>query len=224
MAAGVRERPVLAVFADKKPHRISARHHGVGRVSLSWEKQMKAVTAVILAAIVLGLVSSLPADAQGGEAVTITMTGAYEISISLDITQWPLGQVAPDTEYMTNPQIEWCTLTVTGNSAVNTFIVGEDAKWVDNPGAYTWTLSEDGHNGEHVYGLWFRISGDSTRGPYGDGYVPITKTQSEFWPYGTGSSLAPGASKQFGLRLLTPSYFIGGREMQTPVTIIAVAP
>jgi len=224
MAARVPERPAPSVFADKKPHEVSAGHCCWGRASLSSEKQMKAVITVVPAAIVLALVLSLPAVAQESDTVSITMTGAYEIAISLDITQWPLGEVAPDMEYMTKPQIEWCTLMVTGNSAVNTFIVGEDAKWVDNPGAYEWTLSDDGHNGEHVYGLWFRIYQDNTRGPYGDGYVPITSTQSEFWPYDGGSSLAPGASKKFGLRLLTPSYFIGGREMQTQVTIIAVAP
>ena len=91
-------------------------------------------------------------------------------------------------------------------------------KWIDNPGAYKWTLSNDGTNGENLYGLQFRISGDTTRG-----YVPITKTEGEFWPYGGGSSLAPGDTKQFGLKLLTPTYFVGGREMQAQITISAVA-
>lgn len=185
---------------------------------------MKALIAFILAAVVLAVVFSLPVLAEDSGTVTITMTGGSEISISLDRTQWPLGTVGADLEYMTTPAIEWCTLTVNGNSAVSTFIVAEDAKWVDNPSAYKWTLSDDGLNGEHVYGLWFRIAGDNTRGPEGDGYVPITKTQSEFWPYGDGASLVPDASKQFGLRLITPSYFIGGREMEARVTIIAVAP
>ena len=183
---------------------------------------MKAVVTSILVAIVLALIFSLPALAEESETITITMTGGEGVSISLDRTQWPLGQVATDTEYMTKPAIEWCTLAVTGNCEVNTRIVGEDAEWVDNPGAYKWTLSNDGTNGENVYGLWFRISGDNTRGPHGDGYVPVTKTESEFWPY-DGSSLNPGDCKEFGLRLLTPSYFIGGRQMQTQVTISAVA-
>jgi hypothetical protein len=152
------------------------------------------------------------------------MTGLDEISITLDKTQWPLGNVASNTEYKTKPPIEWCTLTVKGNRNVNTFIVGKDAEWIDQPGDYKWTLSNDGSNGEHIYGLWFRISGDTTRGPLGNGYVPITKTPSEFWPYpGRGSSLAPGDTRQFGLRLLTPTYFVGGRQMQTQVTISAVA-
>ncbi|HEU65323.1 MAG TPA: hypothetical protein ENN57_01495 [Chloroflexi bacterium] len=162
----------------------------------------------------------MPALAQGSSTVTVTisMVGAHEISISLDKTEWPLGKVAPNTEYTTIPAIEWCTLTVTGNCDVNTFIVGEDAKWVDNPDAYKWTLSNDGTNGDHTYGLWFRVSGDTTRG-----YVPITKTESELWPYADGSSLAAGSTRKFGLKLLTPTYFIGDREMQTKITISAVA-
>jgi len=179
---------------------------------------MKAVITSIVVAIILVVIFSLPALAQDSDAITITMTGVNDISISLDKTQWPLGEVAADTEYMTSPQIEWCTLTVEGNCNVNTFILGEDAEWIDNPSAYKWTLSNDGTNGENVYGLQFRISGDTTRG-----YVPVTKTEGEFWPYGGGSSLAPGDTKQFGLKLLTPTYFVGGRQMQTQITISAVA-
>ena len=179
---------------------------------------MKAVITSIVVAIILALIFSLPALGDDSDTITITMTGVDEISIGLDKTQWPLGKVAADTEYTTSPPIEWCTLTITGNCNVNTLIVGEDAEWVDNPGAYEWTLSDDGTNGKNVYGLRFRISGDTARG-----YVPITKTQGKFWPYGGGSSLAPGDTKQFGLKLLTPTYFVGGRQMQTQITISAVA-
>jgi hypothetical protein len=186
---------------------------------------MKAVITSIVVAIILALVFSLPALAQESGTITITMTGVNEISISLDKTQWPLGEVAADTECETSPPIQWCTLTVEGNCNVDTLIMGEDATWVSHPDAYKWTLSSDGSNGDHIYGLWFRISGDTTRGPHSDGYVSITKTQSEFWPYpsGSGSSLAPGDTKQFGLKLLTPTYFYGGRQMQTQITISAVA-
>jgi hypothetical protein len=176
-----------------------------------------AITSTAIA-IILALAVSLPALAQQNSTITITMTGLNEISISLDKTQWPLGTVASNTEYETIPQIEWCTLTVQGTCNVNTFIVGDDAKWISDPNTYKWTLSNDGTNGEHIYGLRFRISGDTARG-----YVPITKTQSEFWPYSGGSSLTPGDHKQFGLRLLTPTYFYSGRQMQTQITISAVA-
>ena len=139
---------------------------------------MKAVITSIVVAIILALIFSLPALAQESGTITITMTGATEISISLDKTEWPLGKVAADTERTTSPAIEWCTLTAGGNCNMKTFIVGEDAKWVDTPGAYKWTLSNDGTNGKNVYGLWFRISQDTARG-----YVPVTKTEGEFWPY-----------------------------------------
>jgi len=179
---------------------------------------MKIAVTSIAIAIILALAGSWPALAQQNSTITITMTGLNEISISLDKTQWPLGTVASNTEYETIPQIEWCTLTVQGTCNVNTFIVGDDAKWISDPNTYKWTLSNDGTNGEHIYGLRFRISGDTARG-----YVPITKTQSEFWPYSGGSSLAPGNTKQFGLRLLTPTYFYSGRQMATQITISAVA-
>jgi len=181
---------------------------------------MKVLIASVAIAIILALAVSLPVLASQNSTITITMTGLDEISISLDKTQWPLGTVASNTEYQTSPQIEWCTLTVQGTCNVNTFIVGDDAKWVSDPAAYKWTLSNDGTNGKHIYGLWLRISGDTARG-----YVPITKTQGEFWPYsgGSASSLAPGDTKQFGLRLLTPTYFFSGREMQAQITISAVA-
>lgn len=181
---------------------------------------MRAIVTSIAIAIILASAVSLPALAQQDATITITMTGLDEISISLDKTQWPLGTVASNTQYETSPSIQWCTLTVGGTCNVNTFVVGDDAKWVSNPSTYQWTLSNDGTNGDHIYGLWFRISGDTARE-----YVPITKTQGEFWPYsgGSSSSLAPGDTRQFGLRLLTPSYFYSGREMQTQITISAVA-
>jgi hypothetical protein len=181
---------------------------------------MKVVITSVVITILLALTVSLPALAQQNSTITITMTGLDEISISLDKTQWPLGTVASNTEYDTSPPIEWCTLTVHGTCNVNTFIAGDDAEWISDPGAYKWTLSDDGTNGEHIYGLWFRISGDTARG-----YIPITKTEGEFWPYsgGSASSLAPNDTKQFGLRLLTPTYFFSGRQMETQITISAVA-
>lgn len=179
---------------------------------------MKTAAASILLAILLALVISLPALAQQNSTITITMTGLDVISISLNKTDWPLGTVAPNTVYETSPPIEWCTLTVEGTRNVNTFIEGEDAEWVSNPTDYKWTLSNDGTNGEHTYGLWFRVSGDTARG-----YVPIAKTQGEFWPPSGGSSMAPGDYEQFGLRLLSPTYFYSSRQMQTQIIISAVA-
>ena len=181
---------------------------------------MKTVITSILLAAVLALIFSLPALGEESESITITMTGVSEISISLDKAQWLLGEVATDMEHTTSPAIEWCTLEVIGNSAVKTFIIGEDARWYeDGVGKnYYWTLSDDGTNGENEYGLLFRISGDTARG-----YVPITKTEDEFWPYSDHPPLEPGQYKQLGLKLLTPTYFVGNREMRTRITISAVA-
>ncbi len=179
---------------------------------------MRALAASIGAAIILASVfSPLVLGAQNA-TITITMTGLHEISVTLNHTEWALGTVGFNTLCETEPPIEWCTMTIQGTCNVNTFIVGADAEWVDGP-SYKWTLSNDGTNGDHKYVLWFRISGDTSRG-----YVPITKTQGEFWPYsGGGSSLAPGDYKQFGLRLLTPTYFYSGRQMRTQIIISAVA-
>jgi len=172
------------------------------------------ITCVLLA-IILALIPCLPALARDTGTITITMTGVDEISIAITLepTEWYIGDIAADMERKTSPPIEWCILTNTGNVDIDTFIEGEDAKWVDNPGAYKWMLSSDGTNGEDTYGLWFRISGDTARG-----YVPVTKAESEFWPY-----IEPVQHKQFGLKLLTPTSFDADKQMQTHIIISAVA-
>ena len=48
---------------------------------------MKTVIMSIVVAVILALISSLPALAAESEVITITMTGVNEISISLDKTQ-----------------------------------------------------------------------------------------------------------------------------------------
>jgi hypothetical protein len=182
--------------------------------------------ASLLLASILALMPCLPALAADTGTVTITMTGVDEISITLEPTAWPLGDVSPDTEYLTSPPIDWCTLTNTGNVSVNTFIVGEDARWYEHGTGknYYWTLSdsnesdpEDATRG-HKYMLWFRVHGDTDRG-----YVLITKEAAAFWPPEGGSSISAADSKQFGLKVLSPTFFYGGREMKTTITISAVA-
>jgi len=63
---------------------------------------MKAAVTSIVVAIILALIFSLPALAQESDTITITMMGVNDISISLDKTQWPLGNVASNTEYATS--------------------------------------------------------------------------------------------------------------------------
>lgn len=176
------------------------------------------ITSILLAAI-LALIPCLPVWAASNEtAITITMNTTALIEIELSITNWSIGAVEPNKLYVTAPQIEWTTLKNKGNVAVNTFIVGEDAVSIGDTG-YKWALSSSGANGEDTYALWFRVYGDTDRL-----YVPIAKTKKELWPWsGNGSSLAPGATKQFGLRLLTPTSFRGDKQMQTHVIVSAVA-
>ncbi len=149
--------------------------------------------------------------------ITITMTTGTVLEIELDPTTWEIGQVEPNTEYPTNPEKTWCTMTNWSNCMVNTYIKGEDAERVGYP-SQKWTLSNDGTNGENEYVLWYWIAWTSSD------YVPITKAAS-----GMGAEFCPNLGmgeenqKQFGLKLLTPTSFYGGREMKTTITISAVA-
>ncbi len=182
----------------------------------------------ILLAIILALIPFLPALAQesDGETITITMTTKTVIEIELKPTNWEIGQVNPDTEYKTDQEKNWCTMTNRGNCMVNTYIKGDDAVWTESPSAYKWTLSNSWSNGMQVYVLWYEKADQV-------GYVLISKDESgigsEFFPnLGEGE----GNRKQFGLKLLTPpsdyekdgvKYFLGGGEMETHIIISGVA-
>jgi len=186
------------------------------------EKEMKFGIIVILLAIILASIPCLPAMAQTSGNITITMTGAKEFSINLTPANWSFGTVSPNIEYKTDLTQFNLTVDPTSNCNVNTFITGEDAVWPDEPSTYNWTLSSDEQNDIRVYVLWFRLVGEES-------YVLITKGQTSLY----SSTLGPGDSKQFGLRLLTPQrdfskggtdYFsVGDATVQTHVTISAVA-
>ena len=207
-------------------------HNGANEI-IELSKEMKAGIISILLATILAPVVCLPVVAQddGSGTITITMTGASEFSLTLEPTEWkPLGEeaVSPNTLYET--ATTWCTLTVEGNCNVNAYIAGEDAVWVEDPGAYSWALSSNGENDIGVYVLWFKVKDDER------GYVLIPELSQDspgvdFY----ASSLSPGpdGAKQFGLKLLTPEadfakdgvrYFsVGDATMETHVTISAVA-
>lgn len=185
---------------------------------------MKAVITSIAVAIILALILSLPALAEGSTGeVTITMDTKSVIAITLSQTNWPIGEVSSNTEKMTSPAATWCTITNSGNANINIYIQGEDAKWVDNSGAYKWILSNDETNGKHEYVLWYHIAMDTA-----DSYTLITTTETEMKRIKNGSTStlnlrAHDAYAQFGLKLLTPTFFYGGRQMETHITISAVA-
>lgn len=175
----------------------------------------------ILLAGILALIPCLPATAQDSGNITITMTGAKDFSINLTPANWSFGTVSPNTEYKTDLTQFTLTVNPTSTCAVNTYITGEDAVWADDPSEYRWTLSSSEQNDIKVYVLWFRLDG-------GESYIPITEGETSFY----SSTLGPGDSKQFGLKLLTPQpdftkgatgYFsVGSAIVQTHVTISVV--
>ena len=183
---------------------------------------MKLGIITILSAIILALISCLPALAQDSGNITVTMNGTTESSIILTPANWSFGTISPNTEYNTGLTQFNLTVDPTSNCNVNTFITADDAVCVYDS-TYVWTLSSDGNNGERIYVLWFRVE------EYPNTYIQITKEQTQF----RSLSMAPGDSQQFGLRLLTPQrdftkggtdYFsVGAATMQTHVTISAVA-
>jgi len=174
------------------------------------------IASVILVAI-LALTPLLPASAEESSTgtITITMTTQATIEIELSPTSWDIGPVEPDKLYKTSPEKTWCTMSNKGNCIVNTYIKGEDTEWVDNP-SQKWTLSNNGSNGEDEYALWYWI------GWVSGNYTCITKDATgrgaEFY-----SNLVIDQQRQFGLKLLTPTSFQGGREMKSTITISAVA-
>jgi len=179
----------------------------------------------ILLAIILAAIAYLPVmaeDDSSGET-TITMNTESVMAISLDKTEWkPDGEdaVSLNTTYKTDLPASWCTITNKGNTNVTISINGDDAKWVSDP-SKKWTLSSTGDNGKNVYALWYHIKGDTA-----DSYTLITKTGTAMkWARDAERlNLAKHAdTQQFGLKLLTPTQFIGGRTMEANITLSAVA-
>lgn len=176
------------------------------------------IASVILVAI-LALTPLLPALAEESSTgtITISMTTQAVIEIELSPTNWDIGPVEPDKVYKTNPEKTWCTMSNRGNCKVHTYIKGEDTEWVANP-SQKWTLSGDGSNGEDKYALWYWI------GYVSDDYVPITGySTGKGAGFYSGLEIGEENKKQFGLKLLAPTSFQGGREMKTTITISAVA-
>ena len=179
---------------------------------------MKKRIGGIMLSIILLLALTAPVMAQGSSGtITITMTTQSVLEIELSPTNWEIGIVEPNTEYKTNPEKTWCTITNRGNCVVDTYIKGVDAISVDNP-TQKWALSPDESNEEDEYMLWYWIGWTSTE------YIPLYKTESELG-YEFCIDLASNEENQkhFGLKLLTPTSFLGGQDMENTITISAVA-
>jgi len=188
-------------------------------------RRERTAAITILAAVILAAICYLPVMAADNSTggTTITMNTTSVMAISLSQTGWkPAGEdvVSLNTTYKTDLPASWCTITNEGNANVTIYIQGEDAKWVTDP-EYKWTLSGTGDNGKNVYALWYHIKGDTE-----DSYSLITTTGTPMEWTRDGKPLnlrKHGDTEQFGLKLLTPTYFIGGRTMQTTIIISAVA-
>jgi len=194
-------------------------------------REMKTGIPSILLAIILALIVCLPAlasDNSTGE-VTITMDTESVLAISLSQVEWKpegeVGFVSSNTTYKTDKPATWCTITNEGNADVNIYVEGDDAKWVDNPSGYEWTLiSEESHIGDEErpdqYALWYHIARDTA-----DSYTLITENSTLMLWTRDGKPLnlrKNGDTEQFGLKLLTPTYFVGTRTMEAQITVSAV--
>ena len=185
---------------------------------------MKIRVITILLAIILVAIAYLPvmAEDNSGQS-TITMNTESVMGISLSQAEWRVEgekDVSVNATYETDLPASWCTITNTGNTNVTIFIKGDDAKWVSDP-SRKWTLSSTGNNGKNVYVLWYHIKGDTA-----DSYTLVSKdlTSMKWTRDAERLNLAKHAdTQQFGLKLLTPTQFIGGRTMEANITISAVA-
>lgn len=185
---------------------------------------MKIRVITILLAIILAAIAYLPvmAEDNSGQS-TITMNTESVMGISLSQAEWRVEgekDVSVNATYETDLPASWCTITNTGNTNVTIFIKGDDAKWVNDP-SKKWTLSGTGDNGKNIYALWYHIKGDTA-----DSYTLVSKDLASMkWTRDAELlNLAKHAdTQQFGLKLLTPTQFIGGRTMNANITISAVA-
>jgi len=179
----------------------------------------------ILLVIILAFMFYLPVVAEGNSTggTTITMNTESVMGISLSQVEWRVEgekDVSLNTTYYTELPASWCTITNTGNTNVTIFIKGDDAKWVNDP-SKKWTLGSTGDNGKNVYALWYHIKSDTA-----DSYTVVTKDLASMKWTRNGEPLNLAKhddTQQFGLKLLTPTQFIGGRTMEADSTLSAVA-
>ena len=175
---------------------------------------------VKLASVVLAFILILvPLSAAAQSSITIKITlhtpAPKMLAVGLltsSPTEWNIGDIEPNQIKQTSPEKTWCTITNTGNCPVNLSIKGENAVDVADPG-YDWALSDDGTNGKDRYALWYWIA------RYSPDYTLITTSERPFY---NGNRLEEGGAMQFGLKLLTPTEFEPGRQMETSITISVV--
>ncbi|MCD6599321.1 MAG: hypothetical protein J7L19_01945 [Dehalococcoidia bacterium] len=181
--------------------------------------------ASIMLAIALSVTPYLAVLAQesDNETITITMTTKAVIEIELDPPNWETGTIRPEEDKKTEK--DHFTIINNGNCEVDTYIKGEDAVWVDDPGTYKWELSNDDSNGTQKYALWYEQANENN-------YTPIKEDKNGFGDlFIPNLGIGEGSSRKFGLKLKAPmadyakdgiEYFYEGGEMETIVTISGV--
>jgi len=176
----------------------------------------KVKLASVVLAFILILMPLSAALAQDSITIKITLHTpapkmlAVKVELTSSQTEWNIGEVGPGELKKTAPEKTWCTITNRGTCSANLSIKGENAVDVADPG-YEWALSDDGTNGKDRYALWYWIA------RYSSDYTPITISERPFY-----NGLEAGGEKQFGLKLLAPTEFEPGRNMETNITISAV--
>lgn len=171
--------------------------------------------ASLVLAFILILLPFSAASAQGVITIKITLhTPAPKmlaVGLTSSQTEWNIGDIEPNQVKKTAPEKTWCTITNKGNCSVNLSIKGENAVDAAHSG-YEWVLSDDGTNGKEKYALWYWIA------YYSPDYTLITTSERPFY-----NGLEVGGVKQFGLELLAPVEFEPAKNMETNITISAVA-
>ena len=137
---------------------------------------------------------------------TFETEGGCSPSIEISVSTWDVnsgGPVDEDTIYSTG--LTWCTITNNSGGAVTITVGGADLVG----GGYTWDLSDDGSNGDMVYGMYAGLEGVS--------YNIVVKESS---PYNTlKSGLADEGTQAFGLQIETPTVFDDGNEKSGIMTL-----
>lgn len=141
--------------------------------------------------------------------IEYTAGGGCTPSIEVDPSSWSVNSGTPvdeDSNYTTG--LTYFTITNNSGGDVTITIGGTDMAG----GGYTWDLSDDGSNGDMVYGMYAGLSGGS--------YNIVVKEDT---PYNTlVSGLADEGTQDFGLSIYTPTVFDDGNAKSGAITLTAV--
>lgn len=148
---------------------------------------------LVLAAILI----VAPAVASDEAQIAVTATGS-EAAISLGSnTTFACGTLVADE--VAQSGLAYFDVTNDGSESVDITIHGHDM----TGGAVTWTLADDGNNGDGIIGMYAGLDGDA--------YNIIVKKSAAYNTLKAG--LASSATQKFGLQLEAPSATVGNEAM-----------